>query len=71
MEEKYVWMTASIIQIPLKQMNTKHMANTLKCLNGDGLQTIPDEFINHYTRFNRLQWIEIFKNELKLRNKKN
>ena len=59
-----LWMTNEGKLIPINEMATKHLVNSLKCLDGNGNQVI-----NTYPDSLKAKWRERIKNELKARNK--
>ena len=59
----YVWETAEGRKMWVSAMNTKHIINTLKMLQGKGKQEAPD-FWNGRTK---QEWIMIFNDELDYR----
>jgi len=58
------WITAAGQVITPSEMDSKHIENTIKCLNGEGKSVIPDR----YCGLRRELWLEIFNNELSKRN---
>lgn len=54
-----VWITARRERIPAPEMTTKHIKNTIRCLNGEGKMRIPEGYLG-----GKDKWLSIFDKEL-------
>lgn len=61
--KNHVWVTARGLDIPVKEMSTNHIKNTINCWNGDGNMRIPKDYLG-----GKDKWLKIFSNELASRN---
>jgi len=55
----HVWITAKREQIYVNKMTTNHINNCIKCFNGQGNMTIPNDYLG-----GKEKWLKIFKEEL-------
>lgn len=55
----HIWITAKRIQIHVNKMTTNHINNCIKCFNGQGNMTIPNDYLG-----GRDKWLKIFREEL-------
>lgn len=58
-EENPMWITMRDQEIPLSEMSTGHILNTLRAWEGNGLSNIPSYYNGDY-----LKWKRLFHNEL-------
>jgi hypothetical protein len=65
MEKDILWTMGDFTQINIKDMSTIHILRTLSCLRGIGKTHIPEG----WGYKSKIEWIDIFENELKLRKK--
>lgn len=61
------WITATGRDTLIINMTNTHIINTLGCLRGVGLMEIPDVYQGKTKR----EWINIFKTELRIREREN
>lgn len=61
------WKTATGRQTPIFYMTNNHIINILGCLRGVGLMEIPEVYEGKTKR----EWIDIFKTELRIREREN
>jgi len=61
--ENHVWITARKVKIPVREMETSHINNCVKCWNDKGKLKIPSNYLGGKTK-----WLEIFEQELLSRN---
>lgn len=61
------WKTATGRQTPIFYMTNNHIINILGCLRGVGLTEIPEVYEGKTKR----EWINIFKTELRIREREN
>jgi hypothetical protein len=60
-----LWMTNDYYVYKVGEMSTKHIVNCIKCLHGKSKISV----MNHLTPEEKLEWVEVFKDELKSRKK--
>ena len=61
------WRSMNGRDTPIFYMTTNHIENTILCLRGEGLTEIP----NPYNGKTHNEWIRIFTNELRVREREN
>lgn len=61
--ESRTWLTARRVRIPISEMQTSHIKNTLRCLKGESRTKIPHQW-NGKTHE---RWIELLTDELSKR----
>ena len=63
--EYRVWITNDGDFVPIETMETKHIINTMKCLEGKSktkIEYLPKEYVP--------RWLDVFRQELRMRNNK-
>jgi hypothetical protein len=58
----HTWVTAQRIKIPVKNMETSHIINCIRCWEGKGKSNIPSDYLG-----GKKKWLEIFNQELNKR----
>jgi len=58
--ESKTWLTAGRIRIPICEMETSHIKNTLRCLKGESKTKIP----HNWNGKTHQRWIELLNEEL-------
>lgn len=62
-----IWYSTNRLEsIPISNMTTKHINNSINCLKGLGKSKIP----NPYFKKSHKEWIKIFEQELNIKNNK-
>lgn len=61
--KNYVWITAYHKRFYVRNMTTSHINNCIKCLEGRGNMTIPENYLG-----GKEKWLKIFNDELIKRN---
>lgn len=58
--ESMVWQSADGRLTRVPQLSNTHIRNIIKCLNGEGLRPIPDDYLGK----SKERWLTIMTNEL-------
>ena len=61
--ESRTWLTANRVRVPINEMSTPHIKNTLRCLKGESHNKIPHGWNNK----SHDRWIQLFESELNKR----
>ena len=61
--ENHIWETAYGQEIPVREMETSHINNTIRCWEGKGKKKIPHGYLG-----GKAKWLKIFNEELINRN---
>ena len=61
--ESRTWLTAQRIRIPISEMRTSHIKNTIRCLKGESITRIP----NGWNGKSHARWIDLMEEKLKRR----
>jgi len=54
-----IWVTAMKDRIPVREMETTHIHNCIRCWKGEGKMKIPDNYMA-----GKIKWLNIFNAEL-------
>ena len=57
--KNHIWITAYRKKISVREMETSHIKNCIKCFKGKGNMAIPENYLG-----GRTKWLKIFYNEL-------
>ena len=58
--QRTIWRTASGLTYVIERMSIDHIVNVMRCLTGNGNMEIPEP----YEGRTRIEWYEIFHNEI-------
>ena len=58
------WVTGRGFSIPVNEMDTHHILNVIKCLEGHGKTEISDDWLMSETNLNRWEWHRVLNEEL-------
>lgn len=57
--ENHVWVTHRRERIPVREMETSHIRNCIRCFEGKGRMIIPSDYLG-----GKEKWLRIFNQEL-------
>lgn len=57
--ENHVWVTAARKKLYVREMQTSHIINCIRCWNGEGYLSIPEGYLG-----GKEKWLKIFNDEL-------